>query len=186
VHDLAPITALGGTAPRVDTVAGATLSEVSDVALASVTARLGKEKPTAAALKKLIGADAPDPRSFAGKALTVFWTGPDQYMVEAPIETHEDIADLAKAAVKDNASVTEQTDGWTRFDLTGEGLLSVMELVCPINAPAMPVGGAERTSIHHLGCFVLRRADDHFSLYGPRASAGSLHHAVHTAMVSAL
>lgn len=186
MHDLTPITALGGTVPRVDTVAGATLTEVPQVALASVTARLGKEKPTATALKKLIGAAAPGPRTFAGEAMTAFWMGPDQVMLEAPIETHEDLADHAKAAVQGNASVTEQTDGWTRFDLTGAGLLAVMELLCPLNAPAMPVGGAERTSIHHLGCFVLRRADDHFSIYGPRASAGSLHHALHTAMISAL
>jgi sarcosine oxidase subunit gamma len=43
----------------------------------------------------------------------------------------------------------------------------------------MRAGDAQRTVIHHLGCYVLKRAaEDHIRILGPRASAGSLHHAL--------
>lgn len=61
----------------------------------------------------------------------------------------------------------------------------VVELLCPINVRQMTTGDAQRTSIHHLGCFVLRRdPSDWVRILGPRASAGSLHHAIVTAMRS--
>ena len=186
MHDLTPINALGGAQPMMSTNGGVTCAEVPGVALASVAARLGKEKQTATALKKLTGAAAPSVAQFSGGDVTAFWMGPDQYMLEAPFGSHEEIASLAKDVLKANASVTEQTDGWTRFDLWGDQVLAVFELLCPLDLRKCEVGTAQRTSIHHLGCFVLRRSEDRFSIYGPRASAGSLHHALHGAMIAAL
>ncbi|MGC3937635.1 sarcosine oxidase subunit gamma [Roseobacter sp. EG26] len=186
MHDLTQITALGGSDAETFSVAGVTCREVPEVALASVAARMGKESLTCAAVKKAIGVDAPDIARFAEASLCAFWTGPDQYMVEAPFETHEDIAAHIKSLTKDNASVTEQTDGWTRFDLTGAGVRDVFELLCALNIRDSQPGSAQRTSIHHLGCFALCRAEETFSIYGPRASAGSLQHAIHTAMKAAL
>lgn len=185
MHDLKPITALGGAAPRVDTFGAATCSEVPQVALASFAARLGQEKKAVAALKKALGVAPPAVGKWVEGELSAFWTGPDQWMIEAPFDSHETLAlDIAKL-VAGVASVTEQSDAWTRFDLTGDGVLPVMELLSALNTRAMAEGDALRGSIHHLGCFILRRGTDHFSLYGPRASAGSLHHAIVTAMKSA-
>ncbi len=186
MHDLTPITALGGTAAQVDKVADVTCTEVPEVALTSVAARLGKEAAAAKAIKKLLGAAAPDVGKFADATLNAFWMAPSQWMVEAPFDTHEDLADQAKAAVDSSASVVEQTDAWTRFDLSGGQVLAVMELLCNTDSRRMEVGAAVRTSIHHLGCFVLRRGDQDFSIYAPRASAGSVHHAIVTGMRSAL
>jgi len=108
-------------------------------------------------------------------------------MLGADIATHEDIAAKLKAALKDTASVTEQTDAWCCFDLSGKGIAAVMELLCPINMRALASGDATRTTIHHLGCFVICGDPDGFlRILGPRASAGSLHHAILTAMRSAL
>ncbi len=183
-HSLTPITALGGAEPRVDTIASVTCCEVPEVALTSVTARLGRESQTKTALKKAIGAAAPEVGKAVTKTLTAFWIGPDQWMVEAPFESHEDLAAQLKALTQDNASVVEQTDAWTRFDVSGESVLNVMELLCNLNTRAMDVNTASRSSIHHLGCFVRRIADDKFGIYGPRASAGSLHHAIIAAMSS--
>ncbi|WP_300072453.1 sarcosine oxidase subunit gamma [uncultured Ruegeria sp.] len=186
MHDLAAITALGGSEPRVDTVADVTCTEVPDVALASVAARSSQETKAQKALTKLIGVTTPDIGRFAGDPVSAFWTGPDQWMVEAPFETHEDLAQQVKDAVGDTASVTEQTDAWTRFDLNGTRVLAVLELLCPLNARKMAEGDAARAAIHHLGCFVLCHSPDAFSVYGPRSSAGSLHHAITTAMKAAL
>ncbi|WP_120634904.1 sarcosine oxidase subunit gamma [Ruegeria sp. EL01] len=186
MHDLAAITALGGSEPRVDTVADVTCAEVPGVALASVAARSGQEAKAQKALAKLIGVKTPDIGRFAGDPVSAFWTGPDQWMVEAPFDSHEGLAQQVKDAIGDAASVTEQTDAWTRFDLNGGRVLAVLELLCPLDVRKMAEGDAARAAIHHLGCFVLCRSPGSFSVYGPRSSAGSLHHAIVTAMKSTL
>lgn len=188
MHDLTPITALGGTAPQVDTVAGVTLTENPGLALASVSARQGQEDACRAHLADLLESDAPA----IGKCVlhdpeASFWMGPDQWMVGAPFDSHEDLAVQLKTRFGNTASITEQSDAWVTFDLRGDGIEAVMELCCNINIRAMQTGDAQRTSIHHLGCFVLRR--DPASLLrilGPRASAGSLHHALLAAMKAVL
>ena len=100
MHDLVAITALGGAEPRVDSVGGVTCTEVPEVALASVAARMGKETNAAKALATLIDAPTPDVGRWAGTMVTAFWVGPDQWMVEAPFESHEDLATRVKAAVR--------------------------------------------------------------------------------------
>ena len=186
MHDLVAITALGGSEPRVDTVGGVTCTEVPGVALASVAARLGQEGKAAKALAGLIGVPAPDIGRFDGSTFTAFWAGPDQWMIEAPFDTHENIVKQVKSAVGDSASVTEQTDAWTRFDLSGADIPAVLELLSQLDLRKIDEGSAARCSIHHIGCFLLCRSPELFSLYGPRSSAGSLHHAVVAAMRSAL
>lgn len=188
VHDLTPITALGGAIPQVDVVASVTLTENPGLALASVMARIGHEDACAKHLADLLGADVPGP----GKCQlrdpeAAFWMGPDQWMVGAPFATHEDLAAQLKARFNTTASVTEQTDAWACFDLRGDGMEAVMELCSNLNIRSMQTGDAQRTSIHHLGCFVLRRdPSDWVRILGPRSSAASLHHALKTAMISAL
>ena len=187
MHDLVAITPLGGQDAREDRVGPVTLSEVPGWALASVAARLGQETACAAALKKALGLAAPDVGGVAvGAALTAFWTGPDQWMVEAPHDSHEDLAAQLKSTLGECASVTEQTDGWCRFDVSGDGVGQGFERLCNVNLGALEDGSVTRTSIEHLGCFlVCRKAGHHLSVIGPRSSAGSLHHALLTAMRSA-
>jgi len=188
VHDLTPITALGDNVPRVNTVKSVTLSENPGLALASVAARIGHEETCRKHLGDLLEGDAPGP----GKCRlhdpeAAFWMGPDQWMVGAPFETHEDLAAQLKTRLGQSASVTEQSDAWACFDLRGDGVEAVVELCYNINIRAMESGDAVRTSIHHLGCFVLRRdPSDWMRILGPRASATSLHHALLTAMNAAL
>ncbi|WP_171123086.1 MULTISPECIES: sarcosine oxidase subunit gamma [unclassified Ruegeria] len=185
MHDLVATTALGGSEPRVDTVGSVTCAEVPGVALASVAARRGKETQAQKPLAKLIGAPAPEVQRFTGDQVIAFWSGPDQWMIEAPFDSHADLADQVKAIFGDTASVTEQTDAWARFDLQGDRINAVLELLCQLDLRRFEPGYAARSSIHHIGCFALCRGTDHVSLYGPRSSAGSLHHAIITAMRSA-
>ena len=185
VHNLTVTTALGGTEPRIDMHGPITLSEEPGYALASVAARKGGERATILAIRRLIGPAAPKPGYIAGDKVTAFWTGPDQWMLEAPYDSHETLFEQAAAEVKGKASVTEQTGGWCRFDLRGVGLAAVLERLCPINMTTFQPGDATRSSIDHLGCFVICRALEHISILGPRSSAASLHHALLTAMRSA-
>lgn len=186
MSDMMPLTPLGATAPRSDTHATVTMVENVDTALASFAARLGQESAAEAALASFVGAPAPAPGRAAFGKVDVFWSGPDQWMILAPHSSHEDLAAQAKSKAGDSASVTEQNDAWCRFDLSGAGLADVFERLCPVNLRAQTGGEATRTSIDHLGCFLLCRDRETVTVLGPRSSAGSLHHALLTAMRSAL
>ncbi len=183
--EMKPMTALGGDSPRADTHGPVTLTEVTHLALASVQARLGAEEACRKRLSDLLESDAPgvselvmhDPEAS-------FWIGPDQWMIGAPHDSHEDLAVQLTTRFGETASITEQNDAWAVFDLRGE-VAPVMELLCPINIRKMAVHTVQRTAIDHLSCFVTRRATDHLRILGPRSSAGSLHHALVTAMKSA-
>jgi len=185
VHDLVQITALGGTQARVDRFDHITIAENDGVALASVAARMGREKECHAVLKKLLG-DVPGPgRAQLHDPEAGFWMGPDQWMLGAPRETHEMFADTLKGLLGDAASVTEQTGAWVCFDITGAAMHEMCERLCAVPIRRMTTGDTQRTVIHQLGCFVLRRtAQDHIRIFGPRASAGTLHHALMTAAQS--
>ncbi|MGB5559853.1 MAG: sarcosine oxidase subunit gamma [Paracoccaceae bacterium] len=187
-HRLKPIPPLGGDMPRTDRFEGLTITENPDLALASVACRPGQGKSFGTAAKKALGFALPGPGQTAAKGdYTAFWTGPEQWMLGAPFASHEDIAAILKRVFKATASVTEQTDGWARFDLNGSAAPVVFERLCNLNTRAMASGSATRTVIDHLGCFVIcRAAGTDFSVLGPRSSAGSLHHAMTTAATSAL
>jgi len=182
VHDLIATPALGITA---QTIGSVTITENTGVALASIAARRGKSTVCAKVLKSILGA-VPD----IGKAIlhdpeAGFWMGPDQWMIGAPMETHEDLADQLKAKFGVDASITEQSGGWVVFDVIGKNMPDMCEILCNIPIRKMEAGDVQRTMIHQLGCFVIRRAAvDHIRILGPRSSAGSLHHALITAATS--
>lgn len=182
MHDLQPVTALGGSEPRVDTFAHVTLAENDGVALASVAARMGYEQHCQVVLKDILGAVPGPGQAILHDPEAGFWMGPDQWMIGAPKDTHDVLADDLKGRFGETASITEQTGAWVCFDLRGPGMVDVSERVCAAPVRRMQAGDAQRTVIHQLGCFVIRRADaDHLRIFGPRASAGTLHHALVTA-----
>jgi len=184
VPNLQAITPLGNKEPVTETYGPVTLTEITDIALASVSARLGREQDTAAALETFLGTPPPGAAEQCGNNLSAFWMGPDQWMIEAPFETHEDLAARLVGTSPNAYSVTEQTDAWCRFDLKGPSLPDLFERLCAADTHAFTGGEAVRTSIEHLGCFVLCRTQNHFSVIGPRSSAGSLYHALVTAFRS--
>lgn len=185
MHDLKPITPLGRPEPVAETHGSVTLTENIETALASVAARLGQEQTTSEALAEILGTPPPAPSRQTSGKLSAFWMGPDQWMVEAPFDTHEDLASQLAPSLSGKASVTEQTDAWCRFDLEGADLHSVFELLCAADTRSWSGGEVQRTSIDHLGCFLLCRDTGKYSVIGPRSSAGSLHHALDTACRSA-
>ena len=177
MHDLAPLTALGATAPRRDTIGAITIAENPGVALASVAARRNQSGACVTALADWLGAPAPAVAEHTGDDLSAFWLGPDIWMLEAPFATHEGMArDLAQHFAG-LASVTEQTDAWARVDLSGNGLDDMLARLTNLDLATLPARFARRTVMHHIGCYLLRRGAG-YSIYGPRSSAGSLHHAL--------
>jgi len=182
VHDLTPTPALGYEAQTIGTV---TITENSGVALASVAARTGHSDTCTAELTSLLGAAPRVGRAVLHDPEAGFWMGPDQWMIGAPMATHEDLADQLKARFGTAASITEQSGAWVVFDVTGDAMPDMCELLCNVAIRRMTAGDVQRTVIHQLGCFVIRRAsDDHIRILGPRASAGTLHHALITAAKS--
>lgn len=183
---LAPLTALGHAAPVVDQIGPWTITERADVALASLAIRRGQ----AEALRALAaGASLPLPevaRAAGGAIYGAFWIAPEMWMVEAPFASHEDISAHLKAIFAETASITEQTDAWVRFDLEGPGLTRLFERLSNFDLAKAGPGAAARTVIDHLGCYLITRSDTLVSLYGPRSSAQSLHHALIVAARSVL
>nr|WP_253944236.1 sarcosine oxidase, gamma subunit [Pseudogemmobacter hezensis] len=183
-----PITQLGGDTPRKDSFPGLTISERTDTALASLSARQGKPAQFQATAKAFFGFDLPGAgRVATGGVYTAIWTGQDQWFIEAPFASHEDIAPILKKGFGDTASITEQTDGWGGFDLQGQGCITTLEILCNLDLGKMAADSASRTVIEHLGCILIcRETGQHYTVYGGRSSAASLHHALVTAARSAL
>lgn len=185
MHNLKTVTALGGTEPRTDVFDHITIAENDGVALASVAARFGQERKCHAVLKKLLGAVPDIGRAVLRDPEAGFGMGPDQWMIGAPRATHELLADDLKATFGPAASVTEQTGAWVCFDVTGPAMEDFCERICSVPIRQMQSGDVQRTAIHHMSCFVIRReAFDHIRILGPRASAKSLHHALVTTAIA--
>lgn len=176
--DLRPITSLGSDLPRRATFGDLTLAERPDLALASLSLRRG------AAMPAPFGLTLPAPgRWVAGAGAAAFWTGPGQWMIEAEGRAEEDFAADVKRAAPD-CSVTEQTDGWTAFDIVSTGgagsLIRAMEKLVNVDTAAFGPGHATRTALDHMGVFLIRRAEDRLTVLGMRSAAGSLWHRLET------
>ena len=182
---LQPLTALGQLAPETVTIGPFTITERMDTALASVATRRGRETDVARAAGTA-GIPQPGPGAYASQTLAAFWLSPEMWMVEAPFATHQDIRAALLVGFADAASITEQTDAWVRFDLSAANLPSLMERLCNVDLARAPDNAATRTVIDHLGCYLIKRSATEITLYGPRSSAHSLHHALTVAATSLL
>jgi sarcosine oxidase subunit gamma len=85
-------------------------------------------------------------------------------------------ARLARAAP--GCSVTDQTDGWARFELAsaaGAGMVEqAMARLVNLDPRRFGPGSATRTLPHHLPVFVIRPVDNRLAVLGPRSFAASL------------
>ena len=188
MHNLKPITALGADKPQIAQFDGLEIAERPDFALASLAARQGEEAQCAELAKAHLGFDLPQPgQGDLAAPFSAFWMGPDQWMISAPHARHEDLAASLKQALGDCASVSEQTDGWCRFDLSGSGLKPVLERLCNADLATMATAEARRVRLEHLGCFIwCLQPGQSVAILGPRSSAASLYHALVGAAKSAL
>jgi sarcosine oxidase, subunit gamma len=178
------LTSLGHGTPETATVGPVTITENVGVAMASLATRRGREADVAAAARAA-GIPQPGPgRAEQGATYGAIWLGDQQWMIEAPFASHEDITAILKPVFGEAASITEQTDAWVRFDLTAPDLPALFERLCNYDLRGKSPGSATRTVIDHLGCYVVVRAAGQVSVIGPRSSANALHHALITAAKS--
>ena len=172
-------TALGGTQPYDNIIGGIRIAEVAEPVMASLAMRSGKAAPFRKAAATHLG-PLPDPGRMAihDTACTI-WMGPDQFLVEGM-----DAAGLS-TAFGASASITDQSDAWVRFDVTGDDVPAMLERLSNADSRRMSQGAATRSAIHHMHCVILCRASGtDFTILGPRSSAASLHHALVAAAAS--
>ena len=177
-HRLKALTPLAQARPVIRTVGGITITENPDIALASLAQRRGREADATTRAEALLGLALPVPgHAVQAGDWGAIWTGPGQWFIEAPFATHEDIAARVKEAVGDAGSVTEQTDAWARFDVTGRNATEMFERLSAIDIHKMQAGQATRSLIEHLGCYVIcHEAGARYSVLVMRSAAASLHH----------
>jgi len=183
---LKPLCALGDYQPHTENYSGVSIRENPDFAMASVAIRMGRDADFAPKAATLFGMALPGPGDMSGAGdWSAFWTGPGQWMVTAPYASHEDISRIVKTGLSDTASVTEQTDGWVRFDIEGPRAMDMFERLSNVDVRTMKAGQATRTQVEHLGSFLLcHSAAMRFSLITLRSGADSMHHALMTAAKS--
>ena len=169
--------------PEATSIGPFTITERTDTALASLAIRRGRSADVTAAAAAA-GLPLPPPGRHQIQTLAAFWLAPEMWMIEAPFATHEDIRAHLLTLFHDAASITEQTDAWVRFDLTADRLPALMERLCNVDLTAAADGHATRTVIDHLGCYLIRHSAHEITLYGPRSSAETLHHALTVAAQS--
>jgi sarcosine oxidase subunit gamma len=184
VPNLTALSPLGFTAPHKVVVSTYTISEVTDRAMISITARKGSASAVKTILTKILNQPAPEVGGYCAGEIEAFWTGQGQWMLTAPFDDHEDIVASFVGTFKGKASLTDQTDGWCRFAIAGQDINRLCSLLCNIDMRKLIDGKASRTSIEHIGCFLVRIADECLHIIAPRSSAGSLYHAISAAAKS--
>ena len=179
---LTPTTALGGTAPWIDEIGGLRIAEIAEPCLVAMAVRAKKNAAFTTAAKTAFGVDLPAPNTASmTDRHAVIWMGPDQYLVEAN-SADASLAGKMADSFGSTASLTDASDAWARFDVTGSDSIAMLERLSAADSRGMTAGKATRTPIHHMACLILcREAGASFSVYGPRSSASSLHHALVTA-----
>ncbi len=178
MSDLKPLTALGDASARTVTHGVLTLKENNALALVSLALRRDSPEPTP------FGLGLPGPGLWASSgSIAALWTGPGQWLLEAPGRAESDFAAEAAAACP-GCSVTEQTDGFAAFEVRSaageEPILALMAKLVNLDSARFGPGTATRTGLEHMSVFVIRRAADRLAVIGMRSAAGTLWHALET------
>ncbi len=186
---LTPRSPLAGAAALAESWPGFAISEVTDLALASLATRRGQETKLRTRAKTRFGFEPPAPgRTASGDGMTFLWTGHEQWFVEAPESALGGLEALLRETFGDSAAVTEQSDAWASLRLEGPATRAVLEKLCPLDLHpvAFPPGATGRTTLEHVSAIITSRDDrGRFSILTPRSSAGSFLHHLHQAADSA-
>lgn len=186
MHDLAPLTPLGSSAPATEKIGSLKIAEVTDVALASAEARAGDAQALAKAGKSVLGESLPEAGMSSGKGnISAYWIGPGKWLFSAPIETHEDLPAALKSKFGKAASITEQTDGWACFSVESDDLTEFLLRLIQIDVHEMAAGAVRRTMIEHVPVIlVFEKPNQTVRILCNRSYGGHLHHALITAAQS--
>jgi len=181
---LTALTPLFAETPASRSIGAVTITEVTDIALASLAERAGAGEALARSAAPA-GIPLPPPEGYArGETLAAFWIGPGAWMVEAPLETHDDIVTRLAPALGPGASLTDQTDGWARFRITTDEPAALLERLCNIDPARLKPGTALRSTIEHMAAFILIEDTDNLDLLTPRSTAADFLNALENAAKS--
>ncbi|MFZ1469208.1 MAG: sarcosine oxidase subunit gamma [Paracoccaceae bacterium] len=146
------------------TKAGLTLAPLDAGPITSIAVFPGGAKSVAKALKPL-GLTFPEPGHWASKAQArIVWTGRDQAFL------------MGVAAPEiDGAALTDQSDAWAGFTLTGPGAAQALArlVALDLRVASFPPGRAARTGLNHMAMVLLRTGDEAFTLFVFRSMARS-------------
>jgi heterotetrameric sarcosine oxidase gamma subunit len=149
------------------TKAGVTLATVDPGPITSVALFPGGAKAAAKGLKTL-GLTFPDPGTFTAKGpARLVWTGREQaFLMGVP------------APALEGAAVTDQSDGWAGFSLSGAGAEAALArlIALDLRVSAFPVGRATRAGLNHLALILLRTEAEAFVLFTFRSMARTASH----------
>lgn len=165
---------------------GVSLRAPADLAIVSIALPLGGEAAAEKAIKTAYGAALPAPGKSAlskdGTARLVRLSPDAAFVVfqHATPDAEPHVAGKLKGA----AYTTDQTDVWSALEISGAKARTALERICPIDLhpDAFADGDAARTTMEHLGTFIIRTGNDTFLLMSGSSSAKSFLHAVETSI----
>lgn len=160
------------------------VAEVTDIAIVAIATPLGGGEALASAIQAAWGCALPAPRGTSASSdgsVTLIFSTPDQTLALLPGVDGLAVTDVA-AKLGDAGYYSEQTDNWAGLRVSGAKAITALERICPLDLALIPVGGAERTVMEHLGAFIMREAEDRFLLLSGSSSAKSFLHAIELSM----
>lgn len=161
-----------GTTPL--TLGQTTLAEWPLPRMTSVSPFQGQDKAVAKVLKSM-GLTFPAPnRTSVADDTTLIWTGRHQAFL-----LNADSASLAATC-----ALTDQSDGWAAFTLTGPQAEAVLARLMPLDlrASAFAVGHAVRAPLNHMNAVLWRTGPHAFTLLVFRSMARTAWHEIAEAM----
>lgn len=178
---LTALTPLFAETPASCSIGGVTITEVVDIALASLAERAGAAETLARSTADA-GIPLPPPEAYArGDAFAAFWIGPRTWMVEAPLSSADEIVTRLAPTVGACAALTDQTDGWARFRITTDEPAALLERLCNIDPARLQPGTALRSTIEHMATIILVEDRAQIDLLTPRSTATDFLHALENA-----
>ncbi|MGX1306519.1 heterotetrameric sarcosine oxidase gamma subunit [Amorphus suaedae] len=145
------------------TAAPITIAPIVGTASAQVQAWPGRRAELATALAP-VGIHLPEGQSFTESGGRLCGRiAPGRYLVLSD----DTVADVAAAVPGAVGAVADLSHARAGVRITGPAVEALMAKAAAIDfsVAAFPPGRLAQTSIHHMGCLVLRRADDVFDLY---------------------
>lgn len=155
-------------------LAGTTLAQMDWVQITSIAPFAGRLGDVDKALAKL-GLTFPAPNCFvAAGAARMAWTGRDQAFLLGA-----DCPDLG-----DSAAVTDQSDAWARFSVSGPAAVDTLARYVPLDLrlAALPVGASVRSQLYHVHMCLVRLGADAFEVMAFRSMAQTAWHEIEVAL----
>ncbi|MCT8159159.1 sarcosine oxidase subunit gamma [Pseudoruegeria sp. SHC-113] len=157
---------------------GLVLTECAPEAIHLLAAYQGAAAKAGAALEKAHGLGWPKPGTSTQSAQArALWFAPDQALLLGAVP----VASLAR-----HCAITDQSDGWARVDLTGQGAEDVLARLVPVDlrAQSFPEGAVARTAVFHMSAVITRTGAASFEILVFRSMAQTLVHELLEAMKS--